>query len=84
MESHAHQQLATFAAELARQHEVREKAAYQSEWTAAQRERVSEVDERLRGSMGRANVIREDLRGMLDAARRLAAIYGTISGAASC
>jgi hypothetical protein len=70
-----HQQLATFAAELARQHEVREKAAYHSEWAAAQRERVSQVDERLRASMGRASVIREDLRGMLDAARRLTAIW---------
>ena len=54
-----HQQLATFATELARQHEVREKAAYQTEWSTAQRERV----------------IREDLRGMLDAARRLTAIW---------
>lgn len=70
-----HQQLATFATELTRQHEVREKATYQSEWTESQRERVSEVDTRLRASMAHASVIREDLRGMLDAAGRLTALW---------
>jgi hypothetical protein len=70
-----HQQLATFATELARQHEVREAAAYQSEWSARQRERLAQVEERLRGSMANAAVVREDLRGMIDAVQRLKAIW---------
>src|ERR1035438_1255193 len=39
-----HQQLAKFATELARQHEVREAAAYQEEWQGKQRERLEKLD----------------------------------------
>ena len=70
-----HQQLATFATELARQHEVRELASYQGEWSAAQRELVGKVDERLKVAMAHAAVVREDLRGILAAAKRLTALW---------
>ena len=70
-----HQQLATFATELARQHEVRELASYQSEWAAAQHERVVKVDERLKESMAHAALVREDLRGVLEAVKRLTAVW---------
>ena len=70
-----HQQLAAFATELARQHEVRESAAYLAAWGEQQREKVSQVDERLRASMAHAAVVREDLRGLIEGARRLKAFW---------
>lgn len=70
-----HQQLASFATELSRQHEVRESAAYLAEWGAKQREKVIQVDERLRSSMAHAAVVREDLRGMIDGVQRLKAFW---------
>ncbi|MFI4891763.1 MAG: hypothetical protein ACHQIL_14645 [Steroidobacterales bacterium] len=70
-----HQQLATFAAGLARQHEVREAAAYQEEWQTRQRERLAQIDERLGAAMAAARASRQAHADMQDGLQRLTAFW---------
>ncbi len=70
-----HQQLAKFATELARQHEVREEAVYEQEWEQKQREHLEQIDARLKVAMETASASRQAYADMQEALQRLTAIW---------
>lgn len=70
-----HQKLAGFATELARQHEVRERATYEEEWLARQQSRLDEAGTRLQAALAAAAGRREELLDMQRAVDSLAAFW---------
>lgn len=70
-----HQQLATFAAELARQHEARELSTYQGEWQERQQQQLAEVTTRLRVATDAAAERRGELGDMQRAVDSLTAVW---------
>ena len=70
-----HQKLAGFAAELLRQHELRERATYEEEWQARRQARLDEAGTRLEAALAAARERREELGDMQRAVDSLAAFW---------
>ncbi len=70
-----HQKLAGFAEELARQHELRERASFEEEWLARQQSRLDESGARLQAALTAAAERRGELLDMQRAVDSLTAFW---------